>query len=88
MSELQQRRKSVRQSALAIFVREYEWIHWGLGLLGNLTFFVGSILFLSDDTESIGVWLFIIGSAGMLIGSLGRYIVWRDRKQRENAASQ
>ena len=52
-------------------------IHLTLGLLGNLTFFVGSALFLPalEEYKVLGVWLFIIGSFLMLIGSIGRFLV-------------
>lgn len=56
-------------------VREYEWFHTTVGILGNLTFFVGSIFFLFADLKTVGTWLFIIGSFGMLIGALGRALV-------------
>lgn len=59
---------------LKTIVRDYNWIHLGVGLFGNLCFFVGSILFLWESTKNTGVWLFIIGSAGMLVGSAGRWI--------------
>ncbi|MCU7556029.1 YrhK family protein [Alteromonas sp. ASW11-19] len=64
-------------SALKLIVNEYGWIHISLGLFGNITFFVGSILFLPtfEEYKTLGVWLFIIGSFFMLIGSLGRLLV-------------
>lgn len=55
--------------------RNYEWVHTGLGLVGNLAFLVGSVFFLDESLKSAGVWLFIVGAAGMLIGSIGRAIV-------------
>ena len=60
-------------SPLEILVKDYSWIHTGLGLIGNLFFFIGSILFLPafDQLQTQGVWLFIAGSLLMLIGSLG-----------------
>lgn len=63
------------KQAIQEIVTEYQWIHTTLGLLGNLAFFVGSIFFLWDSTQTIGTWLFIIGSAGMLLGSLGDMLV-------------
>lgn len=57
------------------FFRRFEWIHVGLGLLGNSSFFVGSLFFLSEDTHDLGVWLFIVGSFGMLSGSVGSAVV-------------
>lgn len=62
------------------FVTDFPWIHTGLGLLGNFSFFVGSICFLwSGLIQEVGVWLFIVGSAGMLIGSLGDAFVKYER---------
>lgn len=58
---------------LRLIVKDFGWIHTSLGLLGNVLFFVGSILFLPafEAYKTIGVWLFIIGSFLMLIGALG-----------------
>ncbi|WP_372810586.1 YrhK family protein, partial [Litorivivens sp.] len=33
-------------NVIRTIVNDYSWIHLSLGLLGNITFFVGSILFL------------------------------------------
>jgi hypothetical protein len=66
---------------------EFRWIHTGLGLLGNSAFLAGSILFFYEGPlKRIGIWLFVIGAAGMLIGSLGNAIVQAQfaRGQREN----
>jgi uncharacterized membrane protein len=53
-----------------------QWLHQGIGVLGGLTFFVGSIFFLYEDPwKRVGTWLFIIGSFGMFIGNLGSVIV-------------
>ena len=43
-----------------------------LGLSGGLAFLVGSVLFLNPDRYTEGVYLFIYGSAAMLIERLGR----------------
>ena len=51
------------------FFDRYEWWFVLLGLFGNFLFFVGSILFLREATQTQGVWLFIIGSCLMLISS-------------------
>lgn len=58
-----------------VLLRDYQWIHLGLGVLGNTTFVVGSVFFLFDSLKNAGTWLFIIGSAGMLVGSLGSVVV-------------
>lgn len=54
----------------------FPWVHLGIGLVGGLTFFVGSIFFLWEGALQLaGVWLFIIGSFGMVLGSLGQTLV-------------
>jgi len=65
-----------RWMALAIW-RRYSWLHLGLSLAGNVTFLVGSLLFLPvyEPWKQIGVWLFIAGALGMAIGSFGRLLV-------------
>ena len=57
------------------FFHEFEWIHIALGLIGNLSFAVGSVMFLWEATKPLGTWLFIVGSIGMLIGSIGSAVV-------------
>ena len=65
---------------IKILVRDYEWIHLTLGLLGHLSFFTGSILFLPalEAYKTVGVWLFIFGALFMLVGYIGRLLadVW------------
>lgn len=58
------------------FVRDFPWIHLGLGLVGNVAFLVGSVFFLWTALEPAGIWLFIVGAGGMLIGSVGQLFVW------------
>ncbi len=55
--------------------KDYPWIHTGLGLLGNTCFFIGSIFFFSDALQTAGIWLFTIGSLGMLIDTLGEALL-------------
>lgn len=73
-------------------VKDYVWIHTAIGLLGNVCFVIGSLLFLDQDRH-IGTLFFIAGSIGMLIGSLGNAIAmaverrWkRENQARERAA--
>lgn len=72
------------RNALKVLVQDYRWIHLSLGLLGNITFFVGSVMFLPrlEQYKLFGVWLFIIGSFLMLLGSLGRLLVdiWEEEE--------
>ncbi len=62
---------------LKTLVKEFGWIHSGLGLFGNVTFVVGSVLFLPafEPLKTLGVWLFIVGASFMFIGSLGNLMV-------------
>lgn len=54
-------------------VRDYSWIHLCIGLFGNFCFVVGSVLFFKtfESYYTLGVWLFVVGSTGMFLGSLG-----------------
>jgi uncharacterized membrane protein YhfC len=61
-------------------VRDYAWIHTSIGLAGNLCFVIGSVLFMQEK-QDLGIRFFIIGSAGMLIGSLGNAIVMYVERQ-------
>lgn len=56
------------------FVKDNPWFHTVIGLIGNGSFVIGSVFFLFEDLQRAGVWLFIVGSAGMLIDSLGNAI--------------
>lgn len=42
----------------------------GIGLLGNTLFVCGSLLFLTGN-DGVGVWFFLTGSCGMLLGAVG-----------------
>ena len=78
-------------AALRSLVQEFGWIHTGIGLIGNVTFVAGSVLFLPafEPMKTFGVWLFITGATLMLIGTLGDLMVKiyeaRARRQREPA---
>jgi hypothetical protein len=61
--------------ALHVLVCDYGWIHICLGLVGNCAFVVGSFLFFSASTKQVALWLFVIGSSGMLLGSIGNALV-------------
>ncbi|KZY34630.1 hypothetical protein A3754_03875 [Alcanivorax sp. HI0083] len=62
-------------------VHQYQWFHVTLGLIGNGTFVIGSVFFLWESWQRAGTWLFIIGSVGMLIGSIGSAIVTYERSK-------
>lgn len=65
------------RNPLKVLVQDYGWVHLSLGLFGNTTFFVGSILFLPrfEQYQTTGVWLFIVGAFFMLIGAPGSLLV-------------
>lgn len=71
---------------IEICVRDYAWIHTIIGLLGNVAFVTGSVLFLMQQQQQ-GILFFIAGSLGMLIGNLGNAVVMmierRWRRERE-----
>jgi hypothetical protein len=68
--------RSMDEKALREFFDEYRWIHLVLGLLGNLLFFGGSVLFLFDGLlQTAGIWGFVAGSFLMLVGSSGEALV-------------
>ena len=66
--------------ALHALVCDYEWVHISLGLIGNCAFVIGSFLFFSDSTKTLALWFFVIGSFGMLLGSVGSAFVRYERK--------
>lgn len=57
-------------------------MHTSLGIFGNVAFLIGSICFLFESSKTVGVWLFIAGAAGMLIGSVGRAVVTSNGRDR------
>lgn len=69
------------RTLIGTLVSDYRWIHVTLGIIGNTAFFVGSIFFLYKSMEIPAVWLFITGSLGMLIGSIGEAIVNFEEKR-------
>jgi hypothetical protein len=72
--------------AVQVFVHDFPEIHLGIGLFGNTMFFVGSVCFLFPPLETLALWLFVVGSFGMLVGSLGQAFVRRERRRRVGAA--
>lgn len=85
----------MKHNVLQEFVRTYPLIHLGFGILGNLLFIAGSACFFSPETKTLGVWLFLSGSVGMLVGRLGEALArgidhhWRklDAVRRQDAAA-
>lgn len=69
----------LKWKALRGLLREYEWVHRGLGILGHLCFFVGSVFFLWESLKLPGIWLFIVGAGGMLIDRACSLVVHYER---------
>lgn len=65
--------------SIAAFVRNYPYLHQGIGLLGNALFVVGTVLFLTSD-QDVGRYFFLAGSSGMFVGSLGEILRAEGRK--------
>jgi len=55
---------------LGTFVFRFPQVHLGIGIVGNALFLVGTVLFLVGQ-QGVGVWFFLVGSCGMLLGSVG-----------------
>lgn len=72
---------------LEAIVCEYRHWHLTLATIGNTLFLVGSVLFLKTFAawETIAVWMFVIGSALMLVGALGELAnsVYEKRERKE-----
>lgn len=62
---------------VATLVRDFRWVHLGVGVIGNFTFLIGSVLFLPmlSAWKTLGVVLFIVGSALMFLGALGEFLL-------------
>ncbi|HEX7047778.1 MAG TPA: YrhK family protein [Gammaproteobacteria bacterium] len=56
------------------FVREYGWIHFGIGLIGNILFVVGSAYFMFYGNKEAGMLAFFAGSVGLLLGKIGEAV--------------
>jgi len=75
-------------SWLENFVDGYSWIHTSIGLIGNIYFVIGSVMFMSPAWKQTAVWFFLTGSSGMLIGTLGNALAmeldcrWRRQQDR------
>lgn len=60
-----------RLAPLKRLAQDYSYVHTTLGLVGNTMFFVGSVFFLVESLKRVAIWLFILGSLGMLIDTVG-----------------
>ncbi len=76
--------RSDRHPWLGTAVQKFPWVHLGLGLLGNTMFFVGSIFFFYEGLKTLGIWLFVIGSFGMLTASVGEFLIRVEKKRHDD----
>jgi hypothetical protein len=61
------------------FVRDFPVVHLAIGVIGNVVFFAGSVLFLWRAVELVAIWLFIAGSFGMMLGAFGQAFYLHER---------
>ena len=61
---------NIERRGIAAFVRQYPYVHQGIGLLGNALFITGSVLFIVQR-QDVGVLAFLSGSICMFIGQFG-----------------
>lgn len=69
------------------FLDAFPWGYLGVGVVGNVLFFVGSLLFVVGAAQVLSGSLFVAGSALMLAGALGnlsRYD-WQNRQQQQES---
>lgn len=69
------------------FLRAFPQVHLGIGLVGNVAFVVGSVLFLFQDLQTGATWLFIVGSTGLLVRSLGQALARHERTRLQRGAA-
>ncbi len=63
-------------------LRDFPWVHLGLGLAGNSMFVAGSVMFFWSSVKTLAIWLFVFGSLGMLLGSVGELLVRIEKRRR------
>lgn len=71
MSGTSDRRATSWKGRAVAWAETFHWVHTWLGLVGNIAFLVGSVFFLFESLKLAGIWLFIVGALGMLLGSIG-----------------
>lgn len=63
-------------------LREFPWVHLGIGLVGNALFVIGSVLFFWKSVMTLAIWAFVVGSLGMFLGSVGEILVRVEKHRR------
>ncbi|MFE7936306.1 YrhK family protein [Streptomyces griseoincarnatus] len=65
-------------------LQDFPFIHLIIGGFGNTSFLVGSVFFLFPSLERIALWLFVAGSLGMFVGTMGEVFVRHARRSRRS----
>ncbi len=74
--------RSAERRWVGTALSDFPWVHLGLGLLGNAFFVIGSVMFFWESVKTLGIWLFVFGSLGMLLGSVGELLVRIEKRRR------
>jgi cytochrome c oxidase assembly factor CtaG len=59
--------------ALGTLVWRFPQVHLAIGVVGNVLFVLGSVLFMTERQDP-GVVCFLAGSTGMLLGAVGESV--------------
>lgn len=73
--------ESRRRGGLGTVLRDFPWIHLGIGLTGNALFVIGSVMFFWPAVKTAAIWVFVVASLGMLVGSVGELLVRIEKKR-------
>lgn len=73
---------SPKRRWIGTVLRDFPWVHLGLGLMGNTLFFVGSVMFFWESVKTLAISFFVLGSLGMLVGSVGELLVRIEKRRR------
>ncbi|MBK1669662.1 hypothetical protein CKO28_16610 [Rhodovibrio sodomensis] len=84
MTNLERAAWRTKYRAISALLREYEWIHRILGIVGHVCFFVGSVLFLWESLKLAGIWLFVVGAGGMMVDRVCSLIVHYERLRQDS----
>ncbi len=81
-TRIEKRHPDTHSQWVGTALRDFPWVHLGLGLSGNTCFLVGSVMFFWPSVKTLAIWLFVVGSLGMLLGSVGELLVRIEKRRR------
>lgn len=73
--------RGVQRRWMGTALRDFPWVHLGLGLVGNTLFVIGSVMFFWSSVKTLAIWLFVFGSLGMFLGSVGELLVRIEKRR-------